>query len=158
MKFTQCYKVVWLLCLVAAGSCTSDWCKYGKYGGAVVGAVGGAALGPVVVVPAALIAIGFTDAGVQADSIAAKIHSSIGNVAKNSFFANAQSTGAAGMGLGGTIASGLVGGVIGGGVGYKLADYAFCGDEDYADNHEKFASAVPALIAMYTSYTRSISN
>jgi len=138
MKVAQCYNAVSFLCLITAGSCTSDWCKYGKYGGAAVGAVGGAILGPVVAVPAALIAIGFTAPGVAAGSLAAQIHSGIGNVAAKSLFAYAQSAGAAGLGLGGIVASGLVGGAIGGVVGYKLADYAFCGDEDYAEAFVKF--------------------
>eukprot|EP01084_Bolivina_argentea_P024780 46139_1 len=62
----------------------------------------------------ALIALGFTPTGVAIGSIGAATQSMIGSVAVGSWFAAAQSAGAAGLGLTG------VTGAVGAGIGYSI--------------------------------------
>ncbi|KAI4596567.1 hypothetical protein KJ359_005323 [Pestalotiopsis sp. 9143b] len=66
---------------------------------AVLFAAGMNAAMPAVVAPA-LSAVGFTPAGIAAGSIAAGVHSTIGNVAAGSLFATLQSAGMGGYGVG----------------------------------------------------------
>lgn len=67
--------------------------------------------------------IGFTTAGVAAESLAAAYQASIGNVAANSLFASLQSMGALGTGVLGSalVPVAIIGGTVGG--GYVIYKY-----------------------------------
>ena len=67
--------------------------------------------------------IGFTTAGVAAESLVAAYQAIIGNVARDSFFAYLQSTGALGTGVLGSalVPVAIIGGTVGG--GYVIYKY-----------------------------------
>ena len=74
-----------------------------------------------VAVPVVLAMVGFGQAGVIAGSAAAGYQATLGGVVTaGSWFAAAQSVGAAGMGTAGVVAASAAGGVAGGAVGYSL--------------------------------------
>ena len=80
----------------------------------------GAGVG-IVAAPLVLGAVGFGAGGVVSGSIAAGVHSMIGNVAPGSLFASLQSAGAAGLGLAGRTVAGLFGGIAGAAAGVGAA-------------------------------------
>eukprot|EP00762_Andalucia_godoyi_P008136 ANDGO_02220.mRNA.1 hypothetical protein len=92
--------------------------SYVKIGASVVA---GAVIG-VVAVPAAISAVGFTSSGVAAGSIAASIQSTVYAGSACGWFATAQSIGAAGMGLTGTVVSAVSGAAVTGTAAYATAN------------------------------------